>query len=745
MDEPHCFYGMRPSKNYRGGFRRDVRSTVDANDDLYSVYWTSQIFVRPKGKTDKRLFAGKGPIAAPHDSFKTSKSDALLNMTFGALTDILWDGDLGNKLISPKVLSSAILEDKPVTEGLWLVDHIGPKKGLLLLSGENLIPIVPGIDRTTGFRDGHASVMPGQSQATLKNAITICRLSRPALVILEADPLRIRMLDLTTWEVTTILNAMPSHLGAENYYSLHHFPEVKKARFTNALSVSKSNSYVQLFSRHHCETHLLDLEAGKFVDKRQVAHFPSHNYAVPVASSVNAPTFLMIDMGLSLATYSSTNKNITTRNLPCDRDQAHAYVTQLWRPDMTYSDIAELIPAGTSKPRLFGCDLSFLIDSPLFPGDVKLENLVSGRTWQVPSEVLLDLYPKLSLDKLRTVVKQTSFPVASVDAFIARLFNKRLVKEQMDPKYRICYEMCWLWQEVGLPHVDWVFASTVSHFPATMACDALLHLWSDKTIERRADDPILRSLAMHIKNHCKAEFAAMMASESTSRTNLLDIYVWSQEGSIPCNVEVGLSRVEIEDFRLTGSQHAPNLITPLRPFDFVFSLEEPNDLSFAVMGDTRYMYANWGWFRRLWNDNEYHREKQTRSTVMPHWMTSDMLMAILECVHGTLWTTLSVKDSLTLLEHRHDLILMNDKDQPLWPFGRLVNRAIELCFPIVGDSGAIEQLAKLVELKLGTRADQVMDAIVASSSSFDLAAALELLTIGVLASLKAKFKAVRLL
>ena len=88
--------------------------------------------------------------------------------------------------------------------------------------------------------------------------MTICRLSRPALVIFESDPLRIRMLDLVTWHVTTIPIIQPPEQPLElAYFALLSYPHVTKIE-ASTLQIVNHDRIVQLYSRQLCE--MLQLE-----------------------------------------------------------------------------------------------------------------------------------------------------------------------------------------------------------------------------------------------------------------------------------------------------------------------------------------------------------------------------------------------------------------------------------------------------------------------------------------------------
>lgn len=736
-------FGNRPSKNLPQGFRRDVRYTLDSNENLYAVYWTSQIHCYRKGKKAAEIYAGKGPNTA-----KSSSSQALLTLSFGAITDILWDHDLANNQVDPKILSSALRVNRTVTEGMWIVDHLGFGKGLLLLSDEKLVTIIPSADRTLTNCDGYASVVSNRSVARLKNPISIVRPARPALVILETDPLRVRLLDLRTWKVTTIpMTETPDTFDSELYFSLVTFPRVTRPPPSSALRPVRSHGIVQLFSRSSSQAFQLNVDTGILTENAPVDHFPPHDYIIPVTSSRYRPCFLsVLGHQLTMFQYESGQTSfVPAKNLPLSLNDACASVTGWW--NSTYvRETAEVLKGQDPliQPRLKPCKLGHFIDSIIFPGDLRIKHSLSGRRWYLHSDLLLNLHPTLRLKKLKRVIKKSLLPEDSINAFILRLFGNQPSKLGWEQMCHYWLHTCWLWNEVRLANIDPIFAAVVPQLPSDVACNILIHVWTDELIERSEDDLILQSLAAHVKKHCMTEFAALMTSEPSSEKTRLAMYVSSQQDpTIPSDDApelqlAGLAQLEIDGTHLDFPPRPQSLLSPHRPFDFVFSLQPPNDQSFAVVADMRYMFTYWKWFKRLMSV-ENCRERESRSAIMPHWMTSPMLTAILECVHGTLWTQLSNEDAFALLEHRFELNLVDSEGAACSPFHGLVKVCLKICFAGIGDSNRFELLEKYALLGLDSIAEKAMDSIVESSASFDLAQALKSLSAPTLLRLQAKF------
>ena len=733
----------RPSKNLPRGLRREVRYTVDSDSNLYAVYWNTQIHAHLKGKNCSEVYAGRGS-----NTEKSSSTESLLNLTLGAITDILWDDDLSNAQINQRVLSNALKVNHSISEGMWVIDHLGFERGLLLLAADRLAPIVASVDRTLMHRDGFACVVSDQPHAKLKNAMTICRLARPALVILECDPLRIRMLDLTTWRVTTIpFSQSPPNFDPEAYYSIHPFLNVIRLPTSLSPRITRSDHFVQLFSRSLSKGYQLDLQSGALSsDKGHIEHFPPHDFVIPVASSSYRPYFMSF-LENRISMIQLENGQLTpVQDLPLSTSDSCAMVSGWWNNTYFREPAERFIFPHMPIPRLVPCDLDFLVDSSIFPGDFQIKHDKSGKTWSAHSDILRGLHPTISIRRLRSVIKQSSLPEASILAFIWRLYDKQPNNHDWEQLCIYWLHTSWLWKEIGLPNIDHIFAGTVPQLPVDIACNALIHLWNDELIERKDDDLILRSLAAHVKKYCMEKFIEVMASKPTPHNMRLAIYVSSQVEEFSASIEapelslIGLAQMEIEGVSLDFPPRAETLVSSSRPFDFIFSVQPPHDQSFAVVGDMRYMYIRWQWFKRLMSMPNC-REVRTRTAVMPHWTTPNMILVILESIHGVPWTPLTSEESFVLLEHRHEIDLEDLNGVVFAPFNRLLRRCRKVCFACVNDSNRIEYLAKYLRHGLDAEVEPLLDSIVQSSASFDLAKALKLLPLEILGQLQEKFRA----
>lgn len=133
-------------------------------------------------------------------------------------------------------------------------------------------------------------------------------------------------------------------------------------------------------------------------------------------------------------------------------------------------------------------------------------------------------------------------------------------------------------------------------------------------------------------------------------------------------------------------------------------------------------------------------ERRTRTVIAPQWTTPVALMAILESIHGSLTTEISEDDAMLLLEYRREFELVNVDDEPLSPFDELLRFCTLTYFPVLTDSNRITQLAKYVRLGMDSKAEEIMDSVLSSSTAFDLVKAIKLLPIATFVRLQAKLQ-----
>lgn len=142
------------------------------------------------------------------------------------------------------------------------------------------------------YSDGFASVIPHQTKATLKNATHLVRLTRPTVAILESTPLRIRLLDLTNWTLTTVIGANTPQSLQTTSPSLSISPYVTINAST--LRILKSDQVVQLHCQIEEKTYVMDLETGEVEPFKQLPNFPPHDLIVPIPSTPNRPVFKIV-------------------------------------------------------------------------------------------------------------------------------------------------------------------------------------------------------------------------------------------------------------------------------------------------------------------------------------------------------------------------------------------------------------------------------------------------------------------
>lgn len=357
----------------------------------------------------------------------------------------------------------------------------------------------------------------------------------------------------------------------------------------------------------------------------------------------------------------------------------------------------------------------------------------------VPSDLILDMHPNLSLINLQTTLKNSLLSDDSISILISHLLHKPLPNCEWINFCRHWSHACWLWSEIGLAKLEPIFASSiVPQLPSDLLCKVLLDVWNDIAITWTTDALIIRILSAQVKKLCLSEFEDLVASNLTPRNFKIAMHAATQVEDISklADSETAYKPYGLTRFDIRASQTP---IAPSRPFDFVFTLSPQHDQSFAVVADMRYMYTYWNWFKRL-IDVGNGVEKDARTATLPPWTTSNVIIAVLECVHGAPLTALDHDEALLLLEHRREFDLVNAEDEPMQPFEVLFKHCMDLCFPELTDSNRVEHLAKYVRVQMDSKAEEVMDSILSSTSMVDLVKALKLLPIATFARLQAKMQ-----
>ena len=613
-------------------------------------------------------------------------------------------------------------------ECMWILDFKPRGKLMLLHLQLQKVITVAGVEDECPSRDGYAVIAPVSSSgearplATFYDAYSLTQINR-LVVIYETNPYgdddgtgSFRLLDLDSWKVTTIRVERPS-----TPFVPRLFPWPK-----NPLSGSSDprDDVILLVNLSDFGVCYINLFSGEIIQGGCDPSLEDERYArIPIVSSASSPIYLYFEPDCASVQKTFSGKYLPHFSLPRRAFAAHiASSGQLITADnesFRYYRVQAAPPAGARLPCF---DFSELINNVSISPQhrFQVDHPASKSSWNVPSDLLTELHPSLNLERLKIVLKVSPLPPASIEAFILFLHHKHPHTVDWIQRCRFWSHIIYLWREIGLTSNDAIstFASTiVPQLPVEESCAALIDIWNDTQTNWTSHDPVIQFLTSHVVKHCFQEFAMLVTLQLTDRNILLALNVTEFEktsGPLPIAscVNQGLKVVALEWETLPFPPTPKSLL--VRPTDFVFSLGQPNDQSIAVVADSRYMYLRWGYFKRLMETGN-GIEKTTRTAVMPDFMSSDMLMAILECIHGHMVTLLGEEDALTLLEHRLEFDLVDSKGVPFPPFQQLIERCMEASFPDIDDENCISCLERYHRLQMPAKVDVVLNYIVASN------------------------------
>ena len=587
-------------------------------------------------------------------------------------------------------------------------------------------------------RDGYAlpAKRPG-STATVGNG-DITRLSRPALVILESSH-RVRLLDLVTWKLSTIVSLPRSSSPRLMYPGLS--------------STGPSPTFVPsddhvLFESDDGVSHL-DLASGQLIEgPKSLPSGSSYEYCLPIPSIADAPTYLLRFKGYS-ALMRFWNGQVETAPIVLHRGLsiAHSASSNLTALVSRFGDLPSVYEylickktvewEAQSTEFLPFCDFSSLLSNDLFPHDLVFN--IKPQALKVSSNTLRIFHPALDTALLMKVVKK--FPDASVDAFVRYLLGSPL-KSDSKESYIIHTHAIAMYAAVGLgkernfPFDDFFFF-VLPNLPSSEACIMLNDIWNDVHTTWTQTDPLVQALALNVVAKCFEEFRMLLIANSSSRTVELAFAVhWIKDAMIrfPDSplTPPGCRAHQVYEFDCTLSP--PNLHLK-GPTDFVLVLNLP-DRRLAMLGDMRYLYIRWNWFKRLIDCGGVEL-KQTRVAEMPGWMKTVELAAILGYVHvGRYDGPMYRSEALNLMEHRHELELVGSDGTPHPTFTGLQDACIRLIFSKVTQENVLSQISSYHRLGEIVKVKELLMAIVSGTYTFKPMELFEELSIELLALLK---------
>lgn len=686
-------YGSKPlthsgSAHASASVLQDCRFAVDSNDNILVASASSPTQIFDKVSENFSQFEWPDPQVHACDIICERVDTSILNNVFG------------------------VAHDGPA-ECIWVLDSAHSVVSLFHTETRRLVQITQQNTSSTPA-DGSALIASprGPTLGALALPVSFVRLNRPAFVIHEGFA-RFRLLDIETWQLTTITN-----LSTQDIPPLRLYPGLPSNSFKSPFIPSDDFVFLESESELRC----LDVRNGNiFVGQTtiDIDHF-YYDYALPMPSSRRAPIYA-IRNGSKTLLFKVTNGKIEKTEVPLETCRSAVHVASANLSLLSVIDMDTKFPERvwghfteafvSPMERLPPTDLSpLLLNNDYFPHDLVIQS--DSQIWKTSFDSLRRLHPYLDDRLLIEVVKP--FPSESVEALITFLFNKPLPTSDWALSGRIWSHVIYMWEELAmgdnlpfLNFIDVVLPKMGNKDVCTVLCD----MWNDEKANWTQTAPIIESLARHVKAHCSDEFLALLMSLPTSRNVLLayivpsiqlaapkplpDVY-YGREWTLsnpPLPEKKELSR-GLETMQLKLLECSDPKLLLHNPNDFVFVLNRHPQERLAMVGDKRYLYSRWEWFKRLVHVGGV--ESTNRIAEMPSWMTSSCLATLLACVHSGRFDEdhLTPDDALDILEHRREMDLVDAEDEPLPTFESLYESCIKLLFPKVNSKNVLSNIIR---------------------------------------------------
>lgn len=694
---------------------RNATSTglaVSPGDDLYVITKSGVCIMRKNTQLLQKYLA--------EDFKKMSDGNILHDACTGKAVDIVWENRLNDRRIPQKELVAALRVDAmPVAGGLWVLDAWA--HALRLVVNDRLVTVVGGYKNR--HRDGLARILKGaprkDAYASLASPCQFVRMQDSLkMVIVEEAPFkrgpRLRILDMSTWRVTTVVTKESSVLSLQRCF-VQPFSEAGE----------NDNLVVAITGSHH--RYDLDIETGALTVRekrpRELATF-----ALPVTSSVPLCAASSSYLGVHTTILTRDGRFLASSSIP---GGDYAYLPNI--NTLVHSNGEHGLSVATDafcyqrdtkghfrpwKLRMKCEDRSsFCIDNENFPGDLTLRHDASGGTWRLHASILYDFWPykyekpKDQQRQLPNVIRKSLLPFHSVNAFL-RLLHCAPIFDGLDipEKLRLALEMLYLGSQCLL---DWslLIPWLVDTLNATLfnwsdwVCHALIQAWNNPDTPWAKDDAVMLTMGVIIGHRALANFKRLHAAYTPSSPRHTDLL----------NHVLKCSKIKPESVRHTHYQNPGGLGAenftwfPLDTSTFsgqsildvlhskygdeaksaehgeipsstveasksVKSKDSYADLDLyvaftldgvdaAALACYNLLYLRWNWFRRLMALRECV-EAKTRIVQLPSWVTPNICTAILDSILNEFQTELTTQEACTILELGAELELFDFDDRP---------------------------------------------------------------------------------
>lgn len=601
----------------------------------------------------------------------------------GLVVDIVWDSDLTQRgVMTSNIRASLDNKHTLYGGGLWILDS---SSALLRLVVRDMMVTVVGV---TGqrYRDGYSRLELGHNEdeyATLIDPTQCVRsLSLPQLLVIEqldGEHSRIRVLDMSTWKVTTLVTE-PSPLSlVHRVYKTH-----------NCVAKESDPKSYHLMLNTSTGPSLLDTLTGK-IDS-ELHGLPPHNDPdeLPIVT-YNTPLYIRSDyniFGVAYLLFTHQTRILSTLEEPGEYAYLKSNTTLVHANKHGIAICSKFSPYfdrhGDLKPwkaTFEVTNLSVCINHDVLPGDLVLTNDASGRTWHVHT-VLLESLWGYRMDGLKKMVKGCNLggPEA-IDLFIRYLHHSLgdLIKPTPDETFEVMARMVfmcvlsslepgrilpWFWKwyrehadddvralfDTLFPRLAKYRDLPADHFPGLTGLGYRNVLWFPLKPSNQSV-----SILDAFYN------AALQRSSSDQRTGTpsTDPTTSDNDTSLSTGESTEEVRKSLEVHTLTNCT--------------LFVVAGHSSVAIAR---TLHLYHRWQWFRRLIDLKECE-ESKTRIVHMPPWVTVNICTAILDSVMGEFQSELSAEEACTVREFGAELDVCDFDDAPKFPFTSLHTYCID--------------------------------------------------------------------
>lgn len=380
-----------------------------------------------------------------------------------------------------------------------------------------------------------------------------------------------------------------------------------------------------------------------------------------------------------------------------------------------------------SKPEVPAPNLSLLINTPLLLSDVLVENDLFRAHWNlhrnvvqpyinsVPSDASSLLEDKIS--KLQSVIKRSTLPLQSLEAFMCYLYLAPLVlTTDITQSCLIASHIAFLHRELGI-----VDTALLREFETKIArklepsdlCTALLDVWNDTHVIWTVKDPVIHVLAWHVRKRAIKEFKKRSSFLTCTRDAEI-VALLAQEVPRGYLFSTHTRRSMLAfDFPVRHSggliQVEPGL-TPKCPTDVLFLCKSSKEGYYHhVTASLLPLVPQWDWIRRMLEFGG--SENGDRVIFVPEWMTYNVLLAILEPMYGPLLPKLTDEEAFSIIECAAEVDLVGIDGEPKAPFESLLKYCNEVSFPVTTNLNIVDQIIKYQRLGNQAKVDELMNAM----------------------------------